>query len=90
MKRKFLMRASCLLWTYSCTNGDNPIICFSNPKVSINVIYTLDDIAEMLARGDDQNGYTHIPYYVPYSVMKEAYDVMTAQLSTDTQTAMAA
>ncbi|MCK5384639.1 MAG: hypothetical protein KAJ29_03620 [Alphaproteobacteria bacterium] len=70
MKHEFFMRASNLFWKFHWSGGENPVVCFSNPKVSANVIYTLRDIEIILAR--DAIRKSQLP--VPLCIMQRAYE----------------
>lgn len=78
MKKEFYMRANNLFWTFHWTHGEKPIVCFSNPKVFTNVIYSLEDILSILLGGEAKNYNTEIPR----RVLQDAYNVMKTQLST--------
>ncbi len=69
MKKEFLIRSKNIFWTYHWTLGASPIVCFSNPKVFTNVIYSQADLEAAIKRGDiDKSGKT-----VPYQTLLEAY-----------------
>lgn len=77
MVQDFKRRATNIFWSYRWTFGDNPVVFFGNPKVSTNVIYTLDELREILGRSDQNNAF--IP--VPRKVLQSALDVVDGQLS---------
>jgi|GEM_PF-3173457 len=77
MKKEFCMRVNNMSWTYNWTQGKNPIVCFSNPKVSSNIIYPLEELKVILARSDEQNRYVS----VPHRVLQAAYDDRDVQAS---------
>lgn len=76
MKKEFYMRANNLFWTFSWSKGPRPIVCFSNPKVFANVIYSLEDLLRILL-GQAENDNNE----VPRRVLQDAYNEMKAQFS---------
>jgi hypothetical protein len=51
MKKEFYMRANNFFWTFRWTYGANSFVCFSNPKVFINVIYSIEELEALIAQG---------------------------------------
>ncbi len=78
MKKEFYMRANNLFWTFRWTQGAKPIVCFSNPKVFINIIYSVEELLTLLLGGEAKNHNSEIPR----RVLQDAYNVMKTQLST--------
>ncbi len=60
--------------------GDRPKVFFSNPRVSMNVIYTLDELQSVVERTDTENNFIPVPRHVLESALKsiQQKDVLAA------------
>lgn len=77
MIKEFERRSTDIFWSYRWTLGARPLVFFGNPKVSTNVIYTLDELKRILSRSDQDNAF--IP--VPRKVMQSALDSLEGELT---------
>jgi len=66
----FTTRPASEFWVFEWSASDIPVVFFSNPKVSTNVIYTVNELEKVLSRSDKENSF--IP--VPRKVMQRAWD----------------
>ena len=74
MTEDFKRRATNVYWSYRWNNTNNPVVFFCNPKVNTNVIYTLDELKNILSRSDKENVFIPIPRKVLQSAL-DAYGV---------------
>lgn len=72
MVREFLKRSESVTWHFLWTFGDKPVVKFTNEKARTSVIYTADELKNILERSDDENSF--IP--VPREVLERAYKVV--------------
>ncbi len=70
MLNNFTARSACEFWVFKWDCGDVPVVTFNNPKVSTNVIYTIEELGKVLSRSDEENSF--IP--VPRKVLQRAWD----------------
>lgn len=70
MIENFTTRPACEFWVFEWSGDDVPVVFFSNPKVSTNVIYTITELEKVLLRSDKENSF--IP--VPRKVLQRAWD----------------
>jgi len=70
MTDNFTTRPASEFWVFEWSVADIPVVFFSNPKVSTNVIYTANELEKVLSRSDKENSF--IP--VPRKVMQRAWD----------------
>ncbi len=68
-------RDSIFTWTYKWSDGSHPFVCFMNPRLSTNLIYPIEDVERILARGNVSGHYLA----VPLRVMQEAYDSLKSE-----------
>mgnify|MGYP003663783300 CR=1 FL=1 len=77
MTKDFTTRATNIYWSYRWNRTDNPVVFFCNPKVNTNVIYTLEELQNIVSRSDKEN--TFIP--IPRNVMQNALDAYDVKLT---------
>ena len=77
MTENFKQHATHIYWSYRWNRTENPVVFFCNPKVRTNVIYTLDELTNILSRSDKENMF--IP--IPRKVLQNALDAYDTELS---------
>ncbi len=70
MIKNFTTRPASEFWVFEWSGDDTPVVFFSNPKVSTNVIYTITELEKVLSRSDKENSF--IP--VPRKVLQRAWN----------------
>ncbi len=79
MKKEFYKQVNNLFWAYRWTYGENPIVCFSNPKVFTNIIYSAKELEGLMVQGAN-NGHATL---IPQRVLMSAY--LSSQNASDIQ-----
>lgn len=80
MVNEFEQKVTKVYWSYRWMLGDNPKVFFSNPKVSMNAIFTLCELESIVERSDRDNNFIPVPRHVLESALKsfEQIDVLAA------------
>jgi len=74
MTENFKQHATHVYWSYRWNRTERPVVMFSNPNVRTNVIYTLDELNNILSRNDKDNMFIPVPRKVMQNA-RDAYDV---------------
>ncbi len=74
MVDEFDKKVTKVYWSYRWILGDRPKVFFSNPKVSMNVIFTLDELERVVERTDKENNFIPVPRHVYESALKSIKD----------------
>lgn len=74
MVKDFENKVTKVYWSYRWTLGECPKVFFSNPKVSMNVIYTLDELENVVERTDKENSFIPVPRHVLECALQSVKD----------------